>query len=240
MINSLFDTTDSRSYYWTFPIVAMVVQIAMYFSGVQLLVEIVCPSVNWEFGSIENLQLLTILGIVIISIFGVIRKSTMIEKLGFAFLSLFSIFVLGEETDWGAHYVLHYTGDKSTFFSELVGQTNIHNYGGHAKWFKRPVYGIMILLFIALPFFRQKLTHPFLQYITPNPLITGTALITLFADLIPRFIVKLGLREDGGLGVNIGEFAEIMVYYTFALYVFEIVFEKTFEWSVFRKKTTTF
>jgi hypothetical protein len=97
----------------------------------------------------------------------------------------------------------------------------------------------MIVLFIIMPYVREKLKHPILQYITPKKLIIGTAFITLFSDLIPRFIVIWGLRPDAGLGVNIGEFSEVMVYYTFALYVYEIVFEKTFDWSILKKKRTT-
>jgi hypothetical protein len=236
MSDSLFDTKGSRFYYWTLPIIVMVPQIIMYFSGVRWMVEIVCPSINREFGTIENLQLVTILFMAVVSFYGVLRKTATIEKIGFALLTIFSLLVLGEEMDWGAHFVEYYTGEKSTFFSKFVGETNIHNQEGNAKWFKRPVYPIMILLFMIFPFFREKLKHPFLQYITPKKLIIGTAFITLFSDLIPRFTVMFGIRPDAGLGVNIGEFSEVMVYYTFALYLYEIVFEKTFDWSSLRKK----
>jgi hypothetical protein len=239
MSDSLFDTKGSRFYYWTLPIIVMVPQIIMYFSGVRWMVEIVCPSVNREFGTIENLQLVTILFMAIVCFYGALRKTALIEKAGFALLTIFSLLVLGEEMDWGAHFVQYYTGEKSTFFSRFVGETNIHNQEGNAKWFKRPVYPIMILLFIVFPYFREKLKHPFLQYITPKKLIIGTAIITLFSDLIPRYIVKLNIRPDAGLGVNIGEFSEVMVYYIFALYLYEIVFEKTFEWSSFRRNSAT-
>ena len=226
MSNALFNTRDSRFYYWTLPILVLVPQIIMYFSGVQWMVEIVCPSVNREYGLIENLQLVTILFMAIVSIYGLIRKASYLEKFGFLLLTVFSLLVLLEEMDWGAHFAELWYGKRDTIFSEVTGVTNLHNQDGNAKWFKRPVYLIMAALFIILPYYREKFKHPFLQYLTPKKLIIGTVIIALFSDLIPRYIVKLNIRPDAGLGTNIGEFSEVMVYYTFALYVYEIVFEK--------------
>ena len=237
MSNALFDTRSGRFYYWTLPVIVLVPQIIMYFSGVRWAVEIVCPSINREFGTIENLQLITLLFMAGTSFWAAAKKQNTLERIGFALLGVFSVLVFFEEMDWGAHYAELWYGNKSTVFSDIVGQTNIHNQGDNAKWFKRPVYLIMAALFIFLPYFKEKLGHPIFQYLTPKKLIVGTVIIALLSDLIPRFIVKWGILPDAGLGVNIGEFSEIMVYYTFALYVFEIATEKTLTFPLFKKGT---
>jgi hypothetical protein len=232
MSSSLFDTKDGRFYYWTLPVIVLVPQIIMYFSGIQWMVEIVCPSINREFGTIENLQLLILLYMTIICLLGAIRKQNKLEKTGFAFLTLFSLLVFFEEMDWGAHYIEYFSGEKRSFFSEITGVTNIHNQDYNAKWFKRPVYLIMAALFIILPFFKERFKHPFFQYLSPKKMIVGTVIIALFSDLIPRFIVLWNIRPDAGLGTNIGEFSEVMVYYTFALYLYEVIYEKNLEFPV--------
>jgi hypothetical protein len=117
MSSSLFDTKDGRFYYWTLPVIVLVPQIIMYFSGIQWMVEIVCPSINREFGTIENLQLLILLYMTIICLLGAIRKQNKLEKTGFAFLTLFSLLVFFEEMDWGAHYIEYFSGEKRSFFS---------------------------------------------------------------------------------------------------------------------------
>jgi hypothetical protein len=53
-----------------------------------------------------------------------------------------------------------------------------------------------------------------------------TAIITIFSYAVPRLLVDFNILEDGGFGVNIGEFSEIMVYYIFFLYLYEVIFEK--------------
>jgi hypothetical protein len=56
----------------------------------------------------------------------------------------------------------------------------------------------------------------------------ATAIITIFSYLVPRLLVDLNILKDGGFGVNIGEFSEIMIYYIFFLYLYEIIFRKTY------------
>ena len=77
---------------------------------------------------------------------------------------------------------------------------------------------------------------PLLQYLAPKKLIIGTAIITILSDLIPRLTVVLNIREDGGLGTNIGEFSEVMVYYIFALYVYELVFVRHLQGFFYSEK----
>lgn len=220
-----------KFFYWYLPIIVLVPLILMYFSGVHWMVEIVCPAANREYGLIENLQLVILLYMVVISAMAVRRKTWPLERIGFFLLTLFALLVFLEEMDWGAHFIEAATGTRDTFFSELTGNTNIHNQNDAAKWFKRPVYLIMAGLFIIFPLLRHRFTNALLLYLTPKKLIIGTVIIAVFSDLIPRFTVLFNIRPDAGLANNIGEFSEIMVYYTFALYLHEIIFEKSMNWS---------
>jgi hypothetical protein len=234
-MNSVEEGKRAKFYYWYLPIIVLVPMILMYFSGIHWMVEIVCPAANREFGVIENLQLLIILYMAVISAMAVKKKTLTLEKIGFAFLAVFALLVFFEEMDWGAHFVEAYSGKKETIFSEVTGVTNIHNQDDNAKWFKRPVYLIMAALFIFFPLYRDRITNPLIQYATPKKLIIGTIIIALLSDLIPRFTVLWHIRPDAGLANNIGEFSEVMVYYTFALYLHEIIFEKSL---VFHRATT--
>jgi hypothetical protein len=222
---------DNRFFYWYLPMIVLVPSILFYFSGVRWMVEIICPSANREYGLIENLQLLIILYMAIISAIAVKKKDVLFEKIGFGLLSLFALFVLFEEMDWGAHFAEAISGKRSSFFSDLTGVTNIHNQDDNAKWFKRPVYLLMASLFIIFPLLRHRFVNPFLQYLTPKRMIIGTVIIAILSDLIPRLTVNLNIRPDAGFANNIGEFSEVMVYYTFALYLHELIFEKSMEWE---------
>jgi hypothetical protein len=228
-MDNLEEKKDNRFFYWYLPIIVLVPLILFYFSGVRWMVEIVCPAANREYGVVENLQLIIILYMAVISFMAIKRKTWIVEKVGFILLSIFALLVLFEEMDWGAHFIEAATGSRDTIFSELTGATNIHNQDDNAKWFKRPVYLIMAALFIFFPLYRHRFSNPLLVYLTPKKLIIGTVIIAIFSDLIPRFIVIWNIRPDAGFANNIGEFSEIMVYYTFALYLHEIIFEKSLE-----------
>lgn len=215
-----------RTIYWLGPAVILGILMIFYFSQIPFLVEIVCPAINWEFGILENIQLVILALIFGISIKGLLSKKILLEKVGFGLLALFTVFVFLEEIDYGAHHMKYFFGTDETFFKQLTGERNIHNQNDAAKWYKRPVYPIMGILFIMLPLFRDRIKNPFLNYITPNKAIIATAILSIAVDVVPRLLIKAGLK-DGGLGTNIGEFSEVMVYYIFFLYLREIVYQKT-------------
>jgi hypothetical protein len=190
------------------------------------MVEIVCPSINWEFSALENIQLLILLLIFGLSVMGIKRKKWSLEKMVFGFLILFSIFVFLEEIDYGAHYLKYFKGHEDTVVYKLTGSRNLHNEGNNTKIFKCSVYGIMALVFLIAPLLKGKLKSPLLEYIVPKKMIIFTAVTAIVVDLIPRFLIISDLCQDGELGVNIGESSEIMVYYIFFIYLREIVVEK--------------
>lgn len=213
-------------YYWMLPILVLGILMVFYFSGVPQLVEIVCPTENWEWGILENIQLLIILGIFSLSVYSAMTKQAALQKVGFGFIAFFALFVFLEEIDYGAHFNQLLYGEKRSLLRDLTGVGNIHNQGNNARIFKRSVYGIMALLFVISPFLNSRKLHPIIQYLIPKPRIVIVAILAIVSDLVPRLLVDLEIFEDGGLGTNIGEFSEVMVYTIFLIYLIQIVFYK--------------
>lgn len=212
--------------YWIIPLLILIPLLIMYFSGVKWAQELVCPSVNWELGIVENMQILLLLMTLILNIIAIFKKEHKIEKVIFSFLSLFTLFVLLEEIDYGAHFLRYFKGHSDTFFVEVTGKANVHNLGNNAKLFKRSIYPVMLVLFIITPLYAHKFKNQIVRYLIPSRWFVITAIITVFSYAVPRLLVDWNILEDGGFGVNIGEFSEIMVYYIFFLYLYEVIFEK--------------
>lgn len=221
--------------YWIIPLLILIPLLIMYFSGVRWEQELVCPSVDWELGIVENIQILLLLMILTVNFIAIFRKKHKIEKVIFSFLTLFTLFVLLEEIDYGAHFLRYFKGHSDTIFVEVTGKTNVHNLGNNAKLFKRSIYPFMLILFIITPIFAHKFKNPIVRYLIPSKWFVVTAIITVFSYAVPRLLVDLNILEDGGFGVNIGEFSEIMVYYIFFLYLYEVIFEKEIQMDIQRE-----
>jgi magnesium-transporting ATPase (P-type) len=202
-----------------------------FFSGVPVLVEIVNPEMNREWGLLENIQLIVVATIIGVSIYATAKKKPAIQKFGFIFIAIFGVFVFLEEIDYGSHLSQYLTGQQESQLAKLTGVYNVHNYGENtAKVFKRAVYVLMLLLFLVAPFVRVKFWNPIFSYLIPQPKIAIIAMITIVCELAARALVPLnGLKLDE-LGMDIGEFSEILVYYVFLLYVWQLVFEK--QWAM--------
>jgi len=218
--------TNLHLRYWVMPVLVLVLFMSMYFSGLKWAQEIICPKVDWELGIVENVQILILLMITIISIMGVFKKRLWIEKSAFILLAVFSLFVFLEEIDYGNHFLKYFNGQENTIFSDLTGKLNFHNEGNNAKLFKRTIYPLMGLLFIVAPLIAVRIKNKFVRYLIPGRWFVITAGITILSYLVPRFLVDFHILKDGGFGVNIGEFSEMMIYYIFFLYLYEIIFEK--------------
>jgi len=215
--------------YWIIPLIVLSICLIFYFSEILALVSIICPPGNWEWGVVENLQLLIILGICIVAFKGMIRKKDLLLKWGFGLTALFAIFVLLEEMDYGEHFAQLIMGVEEVFSEKFIPIDNLHNRGNNAKIFKRSIYLVMLLIFIIAPFIKPRIKNRYLRYLTPRPSIVIVAALTIVADLVPRLIVLFQWRKDGGFGVNIGEFSEVMVYHIFFIYVLQLVFRKKLE-----------
>ncbi len=218
--------TKEHFWYWGLPFIVLAPLVYFYFSEIPWMVEIVCPKANREYGLLENLQALLLAIIVGVCIKAAIKKKWNVEKIAFTILALFAMFVFLEEINYGGHYLEYLTGDRHTILKDLTGHYNVHNRGNNAKIMKRSVYGLMAVVFIVLPFLKDKLQRPLVDYISPKKAIVATAVFTIILELTTRTLIATGICKDGGLGVNIGEFSELMIYYIFLLYLWELVFEK--------------
>ena len=216
-------------FYWILPAVLLSILMVFYFSGVPVLVEIVCPKENWEWGILENIQLAIILAMMVLSFYAFPRKKVPIQKWGFFLIGLFALFVFLEEIDYGAHFDQLIGGEEGTAVSQYIPERNIHNRGNNAKLFKRSIYFVMALIFVIAPFLKSKFKNPYILYLIPSPRIVIVAILSIVSDLVPRLIVVLEILPDGGLGVNIGEFSEVMVYYIFLIYLIQLIFVNQLE-----------
>ena len=180
--------------YWILPTFILVPLIVMYFSGIPWAREFVCPSINWELGAPENLQLLLLFFIFIISAIAFFRKELRAEKILFLFLAIFTLFVFVEEIDYGAHFLRYFKGHDHTTFRELTGKPNIHNLGNNARIFKRSIYPFMGILFIIAPLLKERFRNPVIRYLIPSRKIIITAIITILSYIIPSRGQKLQER----------------------------------------------
>lgn len=213
-----------HGYYWVLPLVILSILITFYFSGVPTLEEFVCPKENWEWGILENIQLTIILAMFILAIYAFLKKKVTLQKWGFGLIALFAVFIFLEEIDYGAHFAQLIGGEQEIILKQYIPK-NIHNQGNNAKLFKRSVYVFMLLLFVIAPFLKLKTENPYIKYLIPKPRIVIVAVLAIIIDLVPRLIVYFGIFEDGGLGTNIGEFSEVIVYHIFLIYLTQLIFE---------------
>ena len=222
-------TRKEHLLYWIIPILVLAICMLFYFSEIPELVSIICPPGNWEWGIVENLQLVIILGIFILAIRGFSRKTDRLLKWGFGLTAIFAIFILLEEMDYGEHFAQYIMGVEEVFSEKFIPIDNLHNRGNNAKIFKRSIYLVMLLIFIIAPFTKPIIKNRYLRFLIPRPSIILVAVLTVIADLVPRLVVLFQWRKDGGFGVNIGEFSEIMVYHIFFIYMLQLVYFNVLE-----------
>ena len=213
-------------YFWVIPILVMGTLEFFYFSEIPVLVEIIAPKINWEWGILENLQLVLIFGIISLAAFAVFRLDDSILKVGAGLICVFSVFVFLEETDYGAHFTQLVNGKMESYLYKYTGVYNLHNQGNNAKIFKRSVYPVIALLFLIAPFVEPSIRNRYIKYTVPPPRFAIPVVVGVLTGLTARSIVWLNIRKDGGLGVNIGEFTELVMYYIFFLYVAHLIFKK--------------
>jgi hypothetical protein len=216
-------------WYWILPVFLLSTLMIFYFSGVPFLVELIAPKANWEWGLLENIQLSVILVISGLSLFAFFKKTALLQRLLFGSLFFFSIFIALEEIDYGAHFIQYFRGEQTSFLLERTGMLNIHNQGNNNTLFRRTAYGLMMIVFAISPFLNKKFFHPLIEYLIPKPRMLLVVMLFLLFYWVPRYLVRSETFEPGVLGfANIGEFTELMVYFSFLLYVVQIVFKK--EW----------
>ncbi len=223
-------------WYWVFPTIVITILMSLFFSGVPGLVKLVNPKMidlaaNKEWGLLENVQLLIVMGITGVSAYATVSSKPAILKIGFGLLTLFSIVIFLEEIDYGYHFTEYFTGEGRSQLSEAVGIYNLHNINDNfgAIWFKRFVYLIMLTLFLVMPIWFFDKRHGLMAYLAPRPTIIIAASITIMSEVIARALVPIRNLSMDDLQMDIGEFSEVMIYYTFLLYLCQLAFEKKWQ-----------
>lgn len=222
-------TRSQHFWNWIFPSALLGVLMIFFYSGIPALHEIVNPEQNREWGLIENIQLVIVATILGVAARAGITKKPTLQKIGFGLISVFAVFVFLEEIDYGSHLVEYVTGTGKSQLAKVTGVYNLHNYApSTAKLIKRSVYGLMLLLFVVAPFLQSWFRNGVIRYLIPNPRIAIIAILTIFFEIAARLLVRLSGMQLEELGMDIGEFSEILIYYIFLVYVWQLAFEK--EW----------
>ena len=201
--------------------------IAAYFSGTPWLRAIISPSINREYGLLENLQLLMLLIIIACAAFGIVIKRTRTEKTIMAVILAASLFMFLEEFDYGLHYYRLLTGNPLVD-SETEKFINVHNIGEASPKFKLVGDLTLIVLFIVFPLFFSRSRNRLLRYLTPDRFFILTVILMFVISRIAHVLEDGGVGGAGSLHGSISEFRELLTYYVFALYFFELVFRRNY------------
>jgi hypothetical protein len=217
------------------PAALNLILIAAYFSGIGWLQEIISPSINREYGLVENLQIIFLLGIVVIAAFGLKIKKTRLERWIMAVILLGALFIFLEEIDYGLHF---YKLISSQPLGEVESPEyiNIHNIGNNTSRFKNVGDIGMIFLFIIFPLIFSRSRHSLIRYLTPDRLFIATMVLMLVISKFAHILGDCGVGNHGTLHGAISEFREVIIYYIFAVYFFELVFRRNYSSQSIRRQ----
>jgi len=222
--------------YGVLPLSVTMLLIWFYFSSIPFLQNLITPPIDAihpnsrrEFGLLENMQNILLLTMVAFSLFALRKEKPAIEKVGFFALAIFSGLVLLEEIDYGLHWYEWFNGISAENAEDV---RNWHNQGDRTSRTKQIVDIGMALLFLVAPLALAKVKRPWLRYLCPD----RYSILTLVAMLIVRTTAHTlrdqGLGEGGGIQRNISEFRELLTYWIFVLYVYELALNRV--WPGFK------
>ena len=196
--------------------------VAAYFSGLSVLEEIAAPARQREFGLVENLQNLLLIGMAVIAARAARREPSARMRFAWWAVGLAAVFVLMEEVDWGDHYVAALTGRRLRPGEHF----NLHNQGNVTGWTKRVVDTGLALGFVLAPMLSERLpvrARPWL----PSPYSFLTVVVALLSSRAGHWLEDAGFPNNGSLRSNISEFREVFVYWLAWLYLAEIAIRRT-------------
>jgi len=203
--------------YGALPAVVAVALVGMYFSGLRPLQALVAPRGQREFGLLENLQNLALLGIALRAWRGAGREGSARAKHAARLLALFALFVLMEELDWGDHYYAAWSGRQILPGEKL----NLHNRGDVTGWSKRIVDLSMFLGCVVAPALGSRLPERLRPWV-PSGYSFWTLLVGVVAGWAAHTLEDAGWPTNRALRSNISEFRELFVYWLAWLYLGEI------------------
>lgn len=219
--------------YVTVPVVFSLAMIALYFSGVYSLQNLVAPTLegmepySWrEFGALELLQNFLLLCL----LFYLLRSLRMADGLPvLVFLVTLTglvAFVLLEEIDYGAHLVDLFTGRPPNLSPESWDR-NLHNRtlasGEMVASYMKLAANILILGgFVIAPLVFGDSRNRTVRLLTPSKWVIATVAVAIAVSWLAHTLddAGFGIINDvqGNLYLNISEFREACVYYLFLVY----------------------
>lgn len=214
--------------YFAAPLAVTVPLILMYFSGNTTLQHIVSPEFdgiywhsNREFGFLENLQHLILLAMLVVVLRGLFAVQGW-ARAAVALLAVFTAFILLEELDWGRHYYEFFTGVTG---DEALQQRNWHNVGSRTELTKLAVDIFMVGFFLIAPIVLAGSAFRIVRLFTPDLYAAWALAAMVVARGLIHFLQEGGYGTPGTLDRDLNEFREILTYYLFATYLFN-VFER--------------
>lgn len=216
--------------YGIIPIGSAITMVLMYFSGIDFLVTLIAPNIpnlypnsSREFGLLENLQNVLLLGMLAITVIGFRRKSNLLEKTALVGIGCFTLLIFLEEIDYGLHY---YELLRGIEVDEAVKARNLHNVPGRTPVIKKVLDSGMVMMFLILPIALRNNRNPFVQHILPDKFSTITLLGSFAVSAFAHALDDRGFAEGGLLHQNISEFREYLIYYLFMLYLGELTLRR--------------
>ena len=208
--------------YLIIPVLISLIFIGGYFSGNLRLRDLIAPVMNREYGLLENFQNLILIVVIIMAVFGIVRKRLLFEKIILGFILAGALFLFLEEIDYGRlHYnylignPLHDRGTNHDW--------NLHNLSNVNQFMKLGMDLGMIVFFFVFPLITWNSTNRRIRYLRPDPWFMLTLVAMFIISHIAHAIDGTGLGMDGALRSNTAEFREVLIYYILLIYVITFV-----------------
>ena len=158
--------------------------------------------------------------------FSAIRKNNAFDKVIFGGGAAVFVFLFLEEIDYGIHFYEMFIGENTG-----IEVRNWHNQKTdgeqNVKKFKQVMDLLMLVLFIALPLVRNRVSIQFIRNITPSRWFIVGFVLCIALSKLAHFLEDQGMGVIGGvegnLSGNISEFREMSNYYFFMLYAFQLL-----------------
>ncbi len=209
------------------PLVVTTALIAMYFSGNGWLQGLVAPQFDYtshgrEFGILENLQHLLLL-ICIVFCWKGFRGNVAVLRSRWIWLcvAVAFAFLLLEEIDYGIHYYEFLNRELKVEEGQM---RNLHNQGEVTRFLKRIETACVIAFFVVFPFIPPNRLSAFWSRLQPTRWFVGTCIVMIICSKAAHLLHDLGFAGKDPLNSNVSEFRELVLYYLFANYLFELVF----------------
>lgn len=211
------------------PAMSNLLLMAFYFSGNDVLQQIISPNNGFltrESGLLEHLQNVYLFGVFLLFLYFSVMRVKPAEKLFFLFLSLMFIFLFLEEIDYGINLYEFLTNRNSSQLKRNWHNESLNGNRQNVRYFKQLIDLANLLWFVLLPLIATTVKIPFVKCLIPNQFFILGFILTLVYSNLAHALHDAGLGVidgvSGSLAGNISEFREHNTYYLYLLYAFQI------------------